>query len=122
VVNSRIFKEQKNYRAPFSQFLVPSPGATIRLICPATARDRSCTDGHPTLAGPLKDYLEISYWPVLFSAGRAHELLGYKLTEGGADQERVKRDVGERDRNRGGDFAVTGMPAAVTEAQRRSGK
>jgi hypothetical protein len=55
------FKDQEIYRAPFSQFLGPSPGATIRLICPATARDRFCTDGHPTLAGPLKDYLEILY-------------------------------------------------------------
>jgi hypothetical protein len=76
-----------------------SAGATIRLICPATAWDRSCTGGHPTLAGPLKDYLEISYWPVPSSVGRAHELLAYKLVEGFAEEGAGKWDVDEKDRN-----------------------
>ena len=75
------------------------PATKIRLICPATAWDRSCTDEHPTHAGPLEDYLEISYWPVPSSVGRAPELLAHKLVEGRVEGGRVKRDPGETNGN-----------------------
>jgi hypothetical protein len=48
-----IVKElRKIYRGLFSQFFT-STDTKIRLICAATAKQRSCTARHPTHAGPL---------------------------------------------------------------------
>src|ERR1700722_5705086 len=51
-VDSNVKELRKIYRGLFSQGFT-STDTKIRLICAATAKHRSCTDGHPTHAGPM---------------------------------------------------------------------